>query len=73
MTPFPDLGPRPDELSAGPSATVSRFAGPDLSFRRRLLGYAVLALIPVSAVTAIIVISLMASSAAAATGGCGGG
>jgi hypothetical protein len=44
-----------------------------VSFRRRVLGYVLIALIPVSGITAIIVIGLMASGAAAATGGCGGG
>jgi hypothetical protein len=42
--------------------------------RRQLLAWTVLGLLlPISVLTALLVLHLMAASAAAATGGCGGG
>jgi hypothetical protein len=56
---------------AGPQSTPP--PAPPLS-RRQLLVWTVLGLlVPISVLTALLVLHLMAASAAAATGGCGGG
>ncbi len=41
--------------------------------RRKELGWFLVAMIPLSALLAFVVLQLMAASSAAATGGCGGG
>jgi hypothetical protein len=53
--------------------TAVRFTDDDRSRWRKIAGGLVLALIPLSALAALIVLSQMAANSAAATGGCGGG
>jgi hypothetical protein len=62
----------PDQMpitnqSGGASARVSR------PRRRKELAWFLLAMLPLSALLAFVVLQLMAASSAAATGGCGGG
>jgi hypothetical protein len=63
---------------SAPASVAERqpLAGPPSALpvrRPRLVAWTLLGLLPLSVLTALVVLHLMAGSAAAATGGCGGG